>query len=146
MEKMDKAKRLLLIIGCLLMWGVSSSDASLRPEELIRFTFTEYHMGIDARVVVYAKDQTTAEKACRAAFDRVAALDTIMSDYRRDSELNQLCAKAGGSAVAVSGDLYKVLRRAEEVSKRSDGAFDVTVGPLIALWRAARRTGVLPDP
>jgi thiamine biosynthesis lipoprotein len=146
MEKMDKAKRVLLIIGCLLMWGVSSSDASLRPEELIRFTFTEYHMGIDARLVVYAKDQKTAEKACRAALDRVAALDSIMSDYRRDSELNQLSANAGGAPVAVSGDLYKVLKRAEEVSKRSDGAFDVTVGPLIVLWRAARRSGVLPDP
>lgn len=103
-------------------------------------------MGIDARLVVYAKDQATVEKACRAAFDRVAELDTIMSDYRRDSELNQLSAKSGGEAVPVSKDLFKVLKMSQQVAKQSDGAFDVTVGPLITLWRAARRSGVLPDP
>lgn len=118
----------------------------MQPEELIRFTFTEYHMGIDARMVVYAKDQATVEKACRAAFDRIAALDTIMSDYRRDSELNRLSAQSGGAHVAVSDDLFRVLKMAQQVSKQSDGAFDVTVGPVIQLWRAARRTGILPEP
>lgn len=101
-------------------------------------------MGIDARIVVYAKDQTTAENACSAAFKRIAELDTIMSDYRVDSELNNLCAKPFGKPVSVSRDLFVVLRRAEEVSRRSEGAFDVTVGPLIKIWRKARKTGVLP--
>src|SRR5204863_5231810 len=81
-----------------------------------------------------------------AAFERIAALDTIMSDYRRDSELMRLCARAGGPPVRVSPDLFLVLRRAQEVAERSGGAFDVTVGPLVALWRQARKTGILPDP
>ena len=88
--------------------------------------------------------EATAERACAAAFERFAALDTIMSDYRADSELMQLCAKAGGPPVVVSRDLFKVLQRSQEVAQRSNGAFDVTCGPLITLWRKARKTHVLP--
>jgi thiamine biosynthesis lipoprotein len=103
-------------------------------------------MGVDARLVVYAPNQPAAEAACIAAFARIAALDSIMSDYRRDSELMRLCAQAGGPPVGVSPDLFLVLRRAQEVARHSGGAFDVTVGPLVALWRAARKSAVLPDP
>jgi thiamine biosynthesis lipoprotein len=109
-----------------------------------RFTYTQYHMGVDARLVVYAPDLQTAERACEAAFSRIATLDTIMSDYRRDSELNRLCAAAGGKAARVSPDLFRVLQRAQELARRTGGAFDVTAGPLIRLWRAARKAGKLP--
>jgi thiamine biosynthesis lipoprotein len=115
------------------------------PDALTRFTYTQYHMGVDARLVVYAKDQQTAEEACAAAFARVAELDSIMSDYRVNSELNKLGAASGGPAARVSPELFTVLRRAQEVSRRSDGAFDVTAGPLIRLWRKARRDRVLPS-
>lgn len=115
-------------------------------DELTRYSYTEYHMGIDARLVVYAKDQTTAEEACSAAFARIAALESAMSDYRKDSELTQLCRVAGGPPKQVSYDLFVVLRRAQEISARSQGAFDVTIGPLIQLWRKVRKSGELPDP
>ena len=52
---------------------------------LTRFTYTEYHMGNDTRIVVYAKDKKTAEDACAATFERIAALDTVMSDYMKNS-------------------------------------------------------------
>lgn len=113
---------------------------------LTRFTYTEYHMGIDARLVVYASHKSVAESACSAAFERIAALDTMMSDYRRNSELNRLCDHAGGPPVRISPELFLVLRRAQELARRSDGAFDVTVGPLVRLWREARKTGILPKP
>src|SRR5579862_9099104 len=51
-------------------------------QTLARFEYKEYHMGVDVRIVVYAPDQPTAERACAAAFERFAELDTIMSDYR----------------------------------------------------------------
>src|SRR5207245_2116736 len=69
-----------------------------------------------------------------------------MSDYQATSELMQLCAKAGGDPAPVSEELFFVLSKAQEVSKLSDGAFDVTVGPVVKLWRRARRTQKLPDP
>ena len=85
-------------------------------------------MGVDTRLVVYAKNQKTAEEACAAAFERIAALDTTMSDYMKDSELTHLSNGAGGPAVKVSKDLFKVLKRSQDVSRLSDGLFDVTVG------------------
>jgi thiamine biosynthesis lipoprotein len=112
---------------------------------LTRFTFTEPHMGTQFKIIVYAADESSAKQAVKAAFARIAELDAIMSDYRPASELMQLCKKAGGAPVHVSDDLFTVLARAQEVSKRSDGAFDATVGPVVRLWRRARRTHKLPD-
>ncbi len=103
-------------------------------------------MGTIFRIVLYAPDPTTASKASRAAFDRIQTLDNITSDYKPGSELRQLCDKAGGPPVKVSEDLFRVLAAAEEVSTRSDGAFDITVGPVVRLWRRARRRHELPDP
>jgi len=102
-------------------------------------------MGVRARIVVYAADRESAERACHAAFDRIADLDGIMSDYRPNSELMRLCAKAGGPPVKSSPELLFVLQKAEELSRRSDGAFDVTVGPFVKLWRKARKSGALPS-
>jgi FAD:protein FMN transferase len=125
---------------------------TLHPREevgLERFEFESKHMGTTFRVVLHAADAPTAKKAADAAFARVAELDAIMSDYKKDSELMKLCgafATETGEPVKVSNDLFLVLRKAEELSKKSDGAFDVTVGPVVQLWRLARRTQELPDP
>jgi FAD:protein FMN transferase len=117
------------------------------PEpHLTRFTFREPHMGTTFKVVLYAADESTADRAAKAAFQRIATLDAIMSDYRPNSELMQLCQKAGGEPVRVSEPLFYVLARAQEVSRLSDGAFDVTVGPVARLWRRSRKTQQLSDP
>lgn len=129
-----------------LLLSVSSVLSTQNAGALKRFEFAEYHMGVDARIVVYASDKPQAEKACRAAFDRIATLDWIMSDYRKDSELMKLCDIAGRNPVKVSPDLFKVLERSMEISKRSGGAFDITVGPVVALWRKARKSVQLPTP
>lgn len=101
-------------------------------------------MGVDTRLVVYAPNQTTAENACSAAFARIAELDTIMSDYRVNSELSKLSDRAGGPAVPVSPDLFKVLQVSQRFAQQSGGGFDVTIGPLVQLWRKARKSGSLP--
>ena len=102
-------------------------------------------MGVQARIVLYAPDSTMARSAAAAAFDRIAHLDGVMSDYRSDSELMQLCARAGQGPIRVSEDLFIVLDAAIDLARLSDGAFDVTVGPLVRLWRKARRAGSLPS-
>jgi thiamine biosynthesis lipoprotein len=132
-----------LMILCV---AVPNAQPLQEPTELTRFTLVEYHMGIDARLVVYATDKLVAEKACEAAFKRIAELDGIMSDYRPKSELMLLCAKPKGTAVKVSDDLYRVLERSQVISRQTGGAFDVSVGPLVQLWRKARKEGKLPDP
>ncbi|MGQ9523712.1 MAG: FAD:protein FMN transferase [Armatimonadota bacterium] len=95
-------------------------------------------------ITLYAPDISTAERACRAAFRRVAEIEQIMSDYRPTSELMRLCSKAGGEPVRVSDHLFFVLERAVLLSERTQGAFDVTAGPFVQLWRRARSTGQFP--
>ncbi len=113
---------------------------------LKRYEFTEPHMGTRFRIVLYAPDQDTARKAAADAFARIASLNAIMSDYDNTSELMRLCAQAGGPPVPVSAELFFVLSKAQEVSRQSGGAFDVTVGPVVKLWRLARKRHKLPDP
>lgn len=129
-----------------LISGLIAAATILTPQTLERFTYIQVHMGMETRLVVYAPSSEVAERACTAAFARIGELDTIMSDYRRDSELNQLCDRAGGDPVKVSKDLFRVLARSQEIARATNGAFDVTVGPLVQLWRAARRTAQLPSP
>jgi thiamine biosynthesis lipoprotein len=126
--------------------AIPSAQPLQEQKELIRFTLVEYHMGIDARLVVYAANKQVVDKACEAAFKRIAQLDDMMSDYRPKSELMRLCAQPKGTAVKISDDLYRVFERSQTVSRRSDGAFDITVGPLVQLWRKARKNGKAPAP
>src|SRR6185437_10425739 len=126
------------ILAVLLLGGAEPS--------LSRFQFTEAHMGTRFQIIVYAPDKDTAHKAAKDAFARIESLNGIMSDYQETSELMRLCAKAGGPPVPVSAELFLVLSRAQEVSRQSGGAFDVTVGPVVKLWREARKRKKLPDP
>lgn len=83
--------------------------------------------------------------AARSAFDEIERLENVFSDWRPRSELSRLSAGAGGSPVRVSRDLWRVLERAHRVSRLSDGAFDITVGPLTRLWRESRKSERLPE-
>jgi thiamine biosynthesis lipoprotein len=104
-------------------------------------------MAVPIRIVLYAPDNATAQKALEAAFSRFHQLNAILSDYDPQSELRRLCdTSREGHAVRVSDDLWRVLVRALELSERSGGAFDVTVSPVVHLWRSARRTKELPSP
>ena len=103
-------------------------------------------MGTKARIVLYAPDTTTAKRAAAAAFGRIAELDAALSDYRVDSEVSAVAAAAGGHAVHAGPDLIRILERALALSGETDGAFDVTAGPLTVLWRTARRSGAAPSP
>lgn len=121
-----------------------SDSAAQTP--LSRFEYSQRHMGVQVRMVLYAPDTANAEDAARAAFARIAALEDVMSDYRPTSELMRLAARSGGPPVPVSDDLFAVLAQAQRLAARSGGAFDVTVGPYVRLWRQARRDGRLPSP
>ncbi len=111
---------------------------------LARHEFAEPHMGTTFRIVLYAESPALASCVAAAAFARVAALDAALSDYRADSELTALVRRAGGPPIPVGPDLFDVLKEAQAWARRSDGAFDVTVGPAVQLWRRARRIGAMP--
>ena len=133
---------LLGLFLCLAATATSSLAA-----DLTRFEFTRPAMGMPFRVTLYARDRATADAAADAAFKRIKELNAILSDYEPDSELSQLSKTSGSSqTVPLSPTLWTVLSRAQELSRRSSGAFDVTVGPCVWLWRKARLVRKLPDP
>lgn len=110
-----------------------------------RYTFTHYQMGTQFRIILYAESQSKADLLSQQAFTRLDELNQALSDYLPDSELNQLCRRAGErSWTSVSHDLWKVLRRAQAIARKSSGAFDVSIGPLSQVWRKAFRRQSFP--
>jgi thiamine biosynthesis lipoprotein len=101
-----------------------------------QFEGVEPHMGTLVRITIYSQDPSPL----RAAFSRIAELDERLSDYKDDSELNRLC-RTHGVAVKISHDLFRVLDASLKLSRLTDGAFDVTIGPVTHFWRLGR----LPD-
>ena len=116
-------------------------------EELQCYTFEEIAMSIPVRIVVCAESDSKAQVAAEATFQRVHELDAIMTDYDSDSELMQLCRQGGktGEPVPVSDDLFRVLQKSKQISTDSIGAFDISVGPVVRLWRRARRLHQFPE-
>ena len=142
--------------GLLVLAQAASIAAQVLAEErLERYTRRELHMAVEFEVVLYASDSGLAEKALQQAMARIADLDKALSDYDPGSELSRLSATSAtppGAApratfpeVSVSDDLWAVLTAAQDLSQKTDGAFDVTVGPLTKLWRRARRQKELPE-
>lgn len=102
-------------------------------------------MGVPFRITLFAPSEAGAIEAVDAAYARVAALNHIMSDYETDSEINELTRSEAGAKVEVSEDLWKVLVLSQNLATNSGGAFDITVGPCVSLWRKARREKELPE-
>jgi thiamine biosynthesis lipoprotein len=75
----------------------------------------------------------------------MASLDSILSDYRDDSELSRATVAGVERPLRVGGDLLAVLRAGQALAEETGGALDVTAGRVVRLWRAARHDGRLPD-
>lgn len=111
-----------------------------------KYSFQQPKMGSPFNIVIYSLDSAQAAVAAQEAFSLVDTLNQIYSDYLPESELNRLCARAGtGQWVKVSAPLFSIIQRASLASKASGGRFDITMSPVIRLWRTARREGRVPD-
>lgn len=104
-------------------------------------------MGTLFRITLFAANEKAAEAASTAARKRVAELNATLSDYLPESEINRLSLTSGqGRAVRVSDDLWNVLALSQDIARKTEGAFDVTVGPLVKTWKHARRLQKMPAP
>jgi len=120
------------------------------PSQLIgqdrRYTFEKGLMGSPFRIIIYADNDTLANKSANAAFKRIEDLNVALSDYRDDSEINAVSAQSGsGKWISVSKDLFDILYISDDISKKTGGAFDATLGPIVQEWRRATRKGYFPD-
>jgi thiamine biosynthesis lipoprotein len=131
--------------AAVLLLAGSIVPAASAAGGLERLEYGQTLMGVPVRILVYARDKEPANAAVHAAFDRIRQLNLIFSDYDEDSEISRLTRQyTPHQPIPVSAELATVLAASLEVSRRSEGAFDVTVGPLVGLWRRSRRTKRLP--
>ncbi len=138
------------VLFCLLFSATTTLPAEaeepLKRSEFQRLEFLQIRMGIPVQIIVYAADEPSANVAVKAAYDRFRELDRMLSDYDPESELMQLCKNEHpGIAYNVSPELFTVLTAAKDLSVQTEGAFDVTVGPVVKLWRIARRRKTMPE-
>jgi thiamine biosynthesis lipoprotein len=115
-----------------------------RTNSVHRYEYSIGRMGTRVRIVLYAQDETAGQRAANAAFERIEELEQALSDYREESELNRICREAVDRPQGVSPELFYVLEQAQKFSRLSDGGFDITIGPVVRLWREARRNQRLP--
>ena len=92
-----------------------------------------------------ANRRSRLSDAIDLAFQEVVRLDDVMSDYKPDSALSRLNHSSHSRPERVPPDLYRVIGEALQYSRLSGGKFDVTVGPLVNLWKAAIRGGQPPS-
>jgi len=112
------------------------------------FEFTRLCMGVQTHVTIHADNLNTAQGAAARAFSRIERAEQALSDYRPASDAMKLCdaaIKHPGEPLPVSGDLREALMTARQVSFATEGAFSVTVGRAVGLWRQSRRSGSLPE-
>lgn len=137
---------LLVFLGAIGCGGLVGCRSVSEPAASARFEFQQPHMGTLFTITLYATNEVFARAAADAAFAKVATLNQMMTDYDPESELMRLCRQPVGQPVRVSAELFEVLAEARRIAELSDGAFDPTIGPVVRLWRRARRTEVLPPP
>jgi len=135
-----------LFLCCVLaLLFTSCASAPLKAYDFQR----SHVMGSDFRIVIHSANEAAAKAGAEAAFAEIARLEALMSDYRDSSELFRLsessCVPGGQKeAFQVSPELYDLLAWCQDLAKRSDGAFDVTCGPVVRCWRMAREFKAKP--
>jgi len=121
--------------------------ATARPAakaDTLRLESSVVAMGSAYSGVVYGEDRTRMEEAVDAAFAEVQRLDQMLSNYKPESELSEINRYAGEHPVAVTQEMFDLLAACVEYSRESEGAFDITVGPLMKVWGFYKGTGRLP--
>ncbi len=127
--------------GIVLLASVLLAAGCSRPKAIQK---TETIMGTNVTITVVARSPEEGEVAIDAGMAELRRLDAMLSLYKSDSEITRVNLAAGKSPVKVSHEMIEVLERAVEVSKLSNGVFDVTIGPLVVLWQMRLKEGKVP--
>lgn len=111
-----------------------------------KYVFESAKMGSPFTITICANDSAKAARAASAAFKKADTLNAMLSDYIDSSEINKLSATAGqGRYVPVSSELFNILYISIQAAQLSRGSYDVTIGPVVALWRKARKSKTFPQ-
>jgi FAD:protein FMN transferase len=145
--RIDRAWSSLTLPAAVALGLWLASGAMLVAEgELVRQEATRLSMGCVYGIAAYSPGDDALPRFLDEALDEVDRIDRLMSHYRADSPLSELNRRAADDAVAVDRELFEFLVQAIGYSHESDGAFDVTVGPLMKAWGFFRGDGRVPAP
>jgi thiamine biosynthesis lipoprotein len=100
-------------------------------------------MGATFTVALYGTNRAAMEAAIDGALAEAQRLDALLSNYRPESEWSAVNRGAGTKPVKVSAELFRLLSACLDYSRESDGAFDITVGPLMKIWGFYKSSGHL---
>lgn len=150
---------LAVMLAAALGSGCKSKASSPEPERApraeeeppapIREIVRRSHHAMGTLVVITAwtTDPSKAQAAFKAAFDELDRLEAVLTVWRKDSDVTRVNARAGKGPVKVSEDTIRVVKKALELSKITDGKFDVTFGALSGLWKFDHdQDDKIPDP
>ncbi len=101
-------------------------------------------MGSTYSIALYGYDRVRMEAAADAAFDEVRRLDDLLSNYRPESEWSEVNRHAAEKPMKVSPEMFRLLSACVDYSRESEGAFDISVGPLMKVWGFYKGSGHLP--
>jgi thiamine biosynthesis lipoprotein len=113
--------------------------------EIRRYEESRVSMGCVYTIVSYGYDLARLRDASAAALDEVDRIDRLMSHYKKDSELSRVNREAAKAPVKVDPELFDFIAECLRYSRESEGAFDITVGPLMKAWGFFRGEGRMPS-
>ncbi len=128
-----------ICIMALVVWQ------SFKPKTVTVDSGRRQVMGTFARVLAVGESQEACRDAINAAFDEMHRINDLMTDYDPNSPMSSLSRTAVADPVPVDADIFTVLSAAYHYSELSDGAFDITIGPVVKLWRKAKQEGKAPS-
>ncbi len=114
-------------------------------DDVVRYEASHDAMGTVFTVVAYGKDRDYLGEVLSEVFEEIDRLDQQMSNYQPESELSAINRYAAERAVTVEPRLFQLLHEALDYSAETEGAFDITVGPLMKAWGFFRGPGRVPS-
>jgi FAD:protein FMN transferase len=134
-------KTFVFLLAALLAASAQPSPAA----DSFHYEDSHTSMGTEFTVVAYGRDRAYLAEVVREVFEKFDRIDAQMSNYKASSELSQINREAARRAVVVEPKLFHLIQDSLRQSRESDGAFDITVGPLIKAWGFFRGEGRFPD-
>ncbi len=113
-------------------------------KELTLFKKAILSMGTVFEVSAYASDKNRVEKAFNDVLKEVNRLDLLMSNYKEESELSKVNKNAASEPTYCDNELAYIIEQSLQYSDITDGAFDITIGPLMKKWGFFKGQGKIP--
>lgn len=133
-----------LLLGALvsfvfLFYKVNSENLIIEKERFPMGTIVEIKVPVEDKERI--KD---TETAISKAFEEIERVENIFSVFKKDSEISRINNLKSGERLALSDEAFGLIEKAIEFNKKTEGAFDITIKPLVDLWNKAKIENRMP--